>query len=125
MSAAKYDIYAEQGVSFKLHLLYTNAANNPISLSGFTGEMIVRDTATDPKIYLMLTNYGVTGGGITGDFDPTAGEGLAGVGGICFDTGTGGNSGVTGGILIKIDRYTMNYIPAKKIFLRSKINKSQ
>lgn len=117
MAAAKYDIYAEQGTTFKLHLQYPSTS----SFAGYNGEMQVRDTETDPKVYLFLSNNGLTAGGITGDFDPTLEEGIAGVGGISFNVGTDGGVNVTGGILIRIDRITMSNIPAKKYFYDLKL----
>jgi len=117
MAAAKYDIYAEQGTTFKLHLQYDSF----VSLTGYNGEMQVRDTETDPKVYLYLSNRGVTGGGVTGDFDPTLGQGIAGVGGLSFNTGVDGTPGVSGGILIRIDKTTMSNIPAKKYFYDLKL----
>lgn len=120
MAAAKYDIYAEQGTTFKLYLQYSDASGNPITLAGFNGEMQVRDTETDPKVYLFLTNYGLTSGG-TGDFDPTLGQGITGIGGISFNVGITGQPGICGGILIKIDRHTMSKIPSKKYFYDLKL----
>lgn len=117
MAAAKYDIYAEQGATFKLHFQYPTTT----SFSGYNGEMQVRDTETDPKVYLFLSNYGLTAGGITGDFDPTLGEGISGIGGISFNVDVNGSTGTTGGILIKIDRFTMGRLPAKKYFYDLKL----
>jgi hypothetical protein len=120
MAAAKYDIYAEQGTTFKLHLQYSDASGNPISLAGFNGEMQVRDTETDPEVYLFLSNYGLTSGG-TGSFDPTLGGGISGIGGISFNTNISGQGGSSGGILIRIDRFTMGTILAKKYFYDFKL----
>jgi hypothetical protein len=114
MSASRYDIYAEQGVSFKLHLQYSDTGNNPVNFAGYTGAMQVRESETDKNIYLFLSHRGITGGGITGEFDLSAGEGIAGIGGISFNTGVTGTPGVTGGIFLSIDKDTMSYLPAKK-----------
>jgi hypothetical protein len=117
MAAAKYDIYAEQGTTFKLHLQYPNTS----SFAGYNGEMQVRDTETDPKVYLFLSGQGLTSGGLSGDFDPTLGEGITGIGGISFNVSISGVPGTTGGILIRIDRHTMSTIPAKKYFYDLKL----
>lgn len=42
MSAATYNILAEQGATFALSLLYTDVAGDPIDLTGYTAEMHVR-----------------------------------------------------------------------------------
>jgi len=114
MPAARYDIYAEQGTTFKIHWQYKFAGGTGINLSGFGGEMQVRRSQRDEKVLLHLTTSGVTGGGVTGDF--SIGAGLLGVGGISFNTGINGQSGVTGGILIRIDKNTMKNIPSGKHF---------
>jgi hypothetical protein len=42
MSAATYNILAEQGATFALSLLYTDTAGDPIDLTTYTAEMHVR-----------------------------------------------------------------------------------
>ena len=115
MPAARYDIYAEQGTTFKLHMQYKFAGGTGIDLTNYVGELQVRRSIRDDKALLYLTRNGVTGGGVTGDFSIGAG-GIAGVGGISFNTGVNGESGVTGGILIRIDKSTMSSIPYGKHF---------
>ena len=115
MPASRYDIYAEQGSTFKIHLDYKYKGGTGIDLSNFTGEMQVRRSSKDSGVLLFLSNNGVTGGGVTGEF--TVGlDGIAGVGGISFNTSISGNSGYTGGILMKVDASTMKYIPYGKHF---------
>lgn len=114
MPAARYDIYSEQGTTFKIHWHYKFAGGTGINLSGFNGEMQVRRSLKDEKVLLHLTNIGITGGGISGDF--SIGGGIAGIGGISFNTGTNGESGITGGILIRIDKTSMKNIPSGKHF---------
>lgn len=115
MPAARFDIYAEQGTTFKLHMQYKFAGGTGIDLSNYSGEIQVRRSQRDEKVLLHLTKNGVTGGGITGDFIPGVG-GVLGVGGISFNTGLNGESGVTGGILIKVDKTTMKNAPSGKHF---------
>jgi hypothetical protein len=42
MSAATYNILAEQGATFALSLLYNDTAGDPIDLTGYTAAMHVR-----------------------------------------------------------------------------------
>jgi hypothetical protein len=114
MPASRYDIYAEQGTTFKLHLHYKYSGGTGIDLSNFTGAMQVRKSAKDDKVILFLTNGGITGGGITGEF--SIGSGIAGVGGISFNTSISGGTGYTGGIFIKADATTMKNAPYGKHF---------
>jgi len=116
MPASRYDIYAEQGATLKLHLTYkySGAGATGINLFNFEGAMQVRRSAKDPDIILYLTQNGVTGGGITGEF--TLGGGVAGVGGISFNTSIYGVGGYTGGIFIRVDADTMKNVPHGKHF---------
>lgn len=114
MPASRYDIYAEQGTTFKLHLHYKYSGGTGIDLSNFTGAMQVRRSSKDDKVILFLTDSGLTGGGITGEF--SIGSGIAGVGGISFNTSISGGTGYTGGIFIKADATTMKNAPYGKHF---------
>lgn len=114
MPASRYDIYAEQGTTFKLHLDYKYQGGTGIDLSNFTGEMQVRRSSKDSGILIFLTDNGVTGGGITGEFN--IGGGIAGVGGISFNTAVDGTDGYTGGILFRVDSTTMKNVPSGKHF---------
>ena len=114
MPASRYDIYAEQGTTFKLHLHYKYSGGTGIDLSNFTGAMQVRRSSKDDKVILFLTNGGITGGGITGEFN--IGSGIAGIGGISFNTSISGGTGYTGGIFIRADATTMKNTPYGKHF---------
>lgn len=114
MPASRYDIYAEQGTTFKLHLDYKYQGGTGIDLSNFTGEMQVRRSSKDSGVLIFLTDNGVTGGGITGEFN--IGGGIAGVGGISFNTAVDGTDGYTGGILFRVDSTTMKNVPSGKHF---------
>lgn len=115
MPAARYDIYAEQGTTFKLHLDYKYKGGTGIDLTNFSGGMQVRKSSRDESVILYLTENGVTGGGITGTFIPGT-NGIDGTGGISFNTSIDGSSGYTGGILLKIDYNTMRTAPMGKHF---------
>jgi hypothetical protein len=116
MPASRYDIYAEQGTTFKLHFQYKYKNGTPIDLTGFSGALQVRRSQRDDKVLLYLTENGVTGGGVTGDFTVNS-DGVGGTGGIYFNTAFDGTTaGATGGILIKIDASTMKNVPAGKHF---------
>lgn len=115
MPASRYDIYSEQGSTFKLHLDYRYKGGTGIDLSNFTGALQVRKSAKDNKVLLFFTQNGITGGGVTGEF--TAGvDGVAGIGGISFNTSIAGLSGYTGGMLLRVDSNTMKNVPAGKHF---------
>jgi len=114
MPAARYDMYAEQGTTFKLHLDYKYKGGTGIDLSNFTGEIQVRRSSKDSGLLLFLSSSGVTGGGITGEFSNS--DGVSGVGGISFNTAIDGSSGYTGGILLKVDSNTMKNVPYGKHF---------
>jgi hypothetical protein len=114
MPASRYDIYAEQGSTFKLHLDYKYAGGTGINLNGFRGNMQVRKSDKDTSMLLFLSDYGVTGGGTTGYFGSTGG--VAGVGGISFNTSTTGATGYTGGIFLRVDSTTMKNVPSGKHF---------
>lgn len=115
MPASRYDIYAEQGANFKLHLHYKYSGGTGIDLSNFTGAMQVRRSSKDDDVILYFTNNGVTGGGTTGEFYVGV-DGIAGVGGISFNTSMSGATGYTGGIFIRADATTMKYAPPGKHF---------
>lgn len=115
MAASRYDIYAEQGSTFKLHLTYKFSGGTGIDLSHFTGAMQVRRSYKDPNAILFLTQSGVTGGGVTGEFTPGV-DGIAGIGGISFNTSISGTTGFTGGIFLRVDADTMKNTPYGKHF---------
>ncbi len=114
MPASRYDIQAEQGATFKLHFHYKFSGGTGIDIGNFTGRMQVRRSYKDPNVILFLTQNGVTGGGVTGEFD--IGGGIAGVGGISFNTSIAGTPGFTGGIFLRVDADTMTNVPAGKHF---------
>ena len=114
MPASRYDIYAEQGSTFKLHLHYKYSGGTGIDLSNFTGAMQVRRSSKDDQVILFFSNNGVTGGGITSEFE--IGSGIAGIGGISFNTSISGGTGYTGGIFIRADATTMKNTPYGKHF---------
>lgn len=116
MPASRYDIQSEQGSTFKLHLHYKYSGGTGIDLSNFTGRMQVRRSYKDPEVLLFLTQNGVTGGGITGEFIPGTTFGVAGIGGISFNTSITGTSGFTGGIFLRVDADTMSNVPYGKHF---------
>ncbi len=119
MPASKYDIYAEQGSTLKVHLQLKTRAGLPIDLSGFTGEMQVRRSVSDEQILLKITDNSVIGGGQSGEFTP--GNGITGSGGILWGIGVTGASGATGCLLIKVDSTTMSFVPEGKHFYDLKI----
>lgn len=115
MPASRYDIQAEQGATFKLHFFYKFSGGTGIDIGNFTGRMQVRRSYKDPNVILFLTENGVTGGGTTGEFTPGLG-GIAGIGGISFNTSISGSTPFTGGIFLRVDADTMSNVPYGKHF---------
>lgn len=116
MPASRYDIQAEQGATFKLHFHYKFSGGTGIDIGNFTGRMQVRRSYKDPEVLLFLTESGVTGGGVTGEFLPGTTFGIAGVGGISFNTSIAGLTGFTGGLFLRVDADTMSNMPYGKHF---------
>jgi len=113
MASAQYHIITKQDNTFVFHIEYYDASGDVVDLTGYTARLQVRPNIQNKYKYLEITTYGVTGGGVTGDFlaGETGNSGVAGSGGISLNTGeTGG--GFTGGILITADATTMGYVPA-------------
>lgn len=126
MPASRYDIYAEQGTTFKLYMDYKYASHGGtgIDLGGFSGAMQVRRSAKEDNVLLFLSTNGVTGCGFTGYFDSTGTGGVLGIGGISFNTSISGSSGCTGGILLRVDHTTMKYVPYGKHFYDFEVTNS-
>ena len=122
MSAAKYDINAEKGATFKLFVEYQTAGTTGIDLNGYEANMQVRRHVGDSQIILSFfgttADRGLTGGGSTGEY--TLGntfEGTGGTGGIYLNaTSAGATGGTTGGIHISADFTTMKNVPKGQHF---------
>ena len=125
MASGRYDITAEQGVTFKLHLRYSDSNDTFIDLDpnqGWTGRLQVRRSPEDPDILLHVTTNGVTGGGVTGEF--VSGAGVVGSGGITMNASATGGTGVSGGVLIGIDASSMSNVPKGNHFYDLEIVKN-
>ena len=121
MSAGVYNINAEQGVTFKLHLLYKDSNNQVIDLANYTARMQVRRSPEDSDLILFVTGStldydlglvhtgSLTGGGSTGEF--SVGSGVGGTGFIALNSSASGFTGTTGGILVSMDAASMSYCP--------------
>jgi hypothetical protein len=116
MPAVKYNIYAEQGADQVIWLEYYYKNGPRIDISNFTAEMQVRRSFRDTGVLMFASTSGLTGGGITGDFiiGSTMSSGVPGIGGISMNVSLTGGVGFTGGIRIKLDRMTMDNMPAGK-----------
>jgi len=51
MPASKYDFSIEQGVSFKLTLIYKDANNNPVNLTGWCARLIWKTNAGETSTF--------------------------------------------------------------------------
>ena len=123
MASGRYDISAEQGVTFKLHLRYSDSNSENIDLDNYVGRMQVRRSPQDSDMLLFVTTGGtgdvpagggVTGGGSTGEF--SSGAGVTGSGGITLNASSTGGVGHTGGILIGVDASSMSNVPSGNHF---------
>lgn len=111
MPAGVYNINAEQGANFSLHLRYSDSGGNYINITDFLTRMQVRKSPSKTKAVLFLSENGVTGGGVTGEFE--IGSGVSGDSdyGIARNASITGGTGHTGGMLITIDANTMKNCP--------------
>lgn len=114
MPAARLDITAEQGSTFKLWMEYKYRGGTAIDLSNFTAAMQVRKSQYEDNMLLFFSTNGLTAGGSTGQF--ISGYGITGIGGISLNTSISATSGKTGGILIRADANSMKNVPAGKHF---------
>lgn len=133
--AGDYDIVTDQGSSLTFHLAYQDNDGNGLTLDAWNARMQVRRSHTDSELLLWVTgstvdnstgdawSTAVTGGGSTGEFNPTPGVGASGEAIIYGVSGDGyikigvsstGATGYTGGILVNVQANTMADIPSGK-----------
>jgi hypothetical protein len=107
MASAYYDINAQQHSTFNFHVEYYDNSGNAVDLSDYSVRLQVRPNYDSNKIYLSVSNSGVTSGGTIGEFGETGG--IGGSGGAAINTGETG-SAFTGGILFTADATSMGYV---------------
>lgn len=107
MASAYYDINAQQHSTFNFHVEYYDNSGYPVDMTGYTVRMQVRPNYDSSKLYLSISNSGVTTGGSTGEFLSTAG--ISGSGGVFLNKGETG-AAFTGGILFTADATSMGYV---------------
>jgi hypothetical protein len=107
---AKYDLSINKNSNFNFWLQYLTDGNTGVDLASYTAEMqIKRYRGADYPLLFVSTNgltYGYTGGYTTG---------IPGIGGISLNTNYD-NTGVTGGISIKLDSNSTASVPIGKYF---------
>ena len=96
--SAQYDIQAEQGSTFQLHMVYQDNSNTAVDLSSYSGRKQVSRSRINSSTILPDTT-GVTAG-ITG-----------GTGGFSMNKSATGAS-QTGGILLTVDAVSMALVPS-------------
>ena len=101
--AANYEIQAQQGETFQLHMTYKDNDNTVVDLSSYTGRMQVRRSLISGSVLLDIDSSGVTSG-ISG-----------GTGSVAMNTSATGGS-LTGGILITADAVSMALVPSGRHF---------
>jgi hypothetical protein len=120
MPAGDYDIYADQGATFKMVMRHRDQNNNPINLNETAARLQVRRSKTSPDVLLAISDLGVTGGGPDGFWTPGLSfEGIPGTGGISLNMGETGS--LTGGIYISVDATTMTFMPPGNHFYDLKL----
>ena len=58
MTAGTWNITIEQGADLSLPLLFTDASDNPVDLTGWSAEMMIRTSANDPNPLITLSTEG-------------------------------------------------------------------
>jgi len=102
--SANYDIPAEQGSDFFLHIRYLDEDDNPVDLSDYTAEMQVRRSYEMDGVLAFFTS------------DPcgaTIGN-TFGYGGITLNCSYDGVTGYTGGVFITATGTGMSNMPIGK-----------
>ena len=102
--AANYEIQAQQGETFQLHMTYKDNDNAVVNLSSYTGRMQVRRSLISGSVLLDIDSSGVTSG-ISG-----------GTGSVAMNTSATGATGTTGGILVTVDAVSMALVPSGRHF---------
>jgi hypothetical protein len=107
---AKYDLSINKGSNFDFWIQYLTDGNTGVNLSSYKAEMqIKRYRGGDYPLLFASTSgltYGYTGGFTTG---------IAGIGGISLNTKYD-STGLTGGIFIKLDPSSTEFLPYGKYF---------
>ena len=132
--AGNYDIIAEQGSDFTLYMQYQENSGTGVTLDLYQARMQVRRSTIDTGALIWVSgstvtnsstshNRSVTGGGSTGEFNPSlATGGVLGTGGIKLDVSSAGATGTKGGILVTIGADTMANVPIGKHIYDLEIN---
>jgi len=117
MPAGVYNIRAEQGSNFSLHIRYSDDLGQYVDMSDFSPRMQVRRSPNKDNVLLFITEQGVTGGGTasSGEFEVGSG-GVSGVSGFGISKnvsvqGLTGQANSLGGLMIDIDPQTMSNCP--------------
>ena len=109
--AAQYDLNLNKNSTFSTWVQFLQDDNTPVDLGSYTAEFKIEryKNADYPLVKASLgeARYGYTGPNSTGT--------LATSGGIQLNTNYTG-SGITGGILIELDKTTTNSLPVGKQF---------
>ena len=80
MAAGKYSFVIEQGATFQTELQYVGPNGAPIDLTGYSGRMQIRPSATSDVVYLTLSSSldacgtGLNFSGSNGTTPPTSGS---------------------------------------------------
>ena len=113
--SVNYDIPAEQGSDFWLHIRYLDDDGNPINLSNYSAKMEIRRSYEMDGVLAVFTGnpfgatVGLTGGTMGGTYGFTGGYG-----GISLNRSIDGATGQTGGMLLFVSGVGMGDMPIGK-----------
>lgn len=109
--AAQYDLNLNKNSTFTTWVQFLQDDNTPVDLTSYSAEFKV-ERYKNSEYPLVLANLGVARYGFTG---PASQGIVATSGGIQLNTNYTG-SGITGGILVELDKQTTNSLPVGKQF---------
>jgi len=112
---AKYDLSINKGSNFDLWIQYLTDGNTAVDLSFYNAEMQIKRFRGADYPLVFISNNGLTYG-YTGGYN----TGTAGLGGISLNRNYD-NSSLTGGMNIKIDYGSTDFIPIGKYFYDLKL----
>lgn len=118
MAAGEFNILADQGSNYVLYFVYEENDGTAIDLDTYTGRMQIRRSPFSSDILVSASGNtfsgGITGGGLTGYYNPDSETGVSGTGKMLINASSGGKTGsegTTGGVYISFDSTTMTNIP--------------
>lgn len=69
MAAADYDLLIEQGATFTLDIVWKDADNNPIDITGYEARMQIRKSYDTAPVISLTDGNGIVLGGVDGTIE--------------------------------------------------------